>query len=84
MLAIKEAGLKMPKDFGLVGFNNEPITKLLTPSITSIEMFAFEIGKATAKMFLEMLHSDEDMSEKEIIIKPKLVIRESSRRNSEL
>jgi LacI family transcriptional regulator len=46
-------------------------------------MFAFEIGKATAKMFLEMLHSDEDMSEKEIIIKPKLVIRESSRRVSE-
>jgi DNA-binding LacI/PurR family transcriptional regulator len=36
-----------------------------------------------AKMFLEMLHSDEDMSEKEIIIKPKLVIRESSRRVSE-
>ena len=83
MIAIKEAGLKMPKDFGLVGFNNEPITKLLTPSITSVEMFAFEIGKATAKMFLEMLHSDDDMSDKEIIIKPKLVIRESSRRISE-
>lgn len=81
MLAIKEAGLKMPKDIGLCGFNNEPITKLLTPSISSIEMYAFEIGKATAKIFLETLHSETDMSQKEIVIKPKLVVRESSNRN---
>ena len=80
MLAIKEMGLRIPKDIGLVGFNNEPITKLVTPSITSVEMFAFEMGKATAKLFIEMLHGDTDMSEKEIIVKPKLFIRESSKR----
>lgn len=78
MLAIKEAGLKLPKDIGLVGFNNEPITKLLTPSISSVEMFAFEMGKATAKLFLEMIHSENDLSEKDIVIKPKLFVRESS------
>jgi LacI family transcriptional regulator len=81
MLAIKEAGLKMPKDIGLVGFNNEPITKLLTPAISSVEMYGFEIGKATAKVFLELLHSETDMSDKEIIFKPKLFIRESSKRS---
>ncbi len=80
MLAIKEMGLKIPKDIGLVGFNNEPIAKLVTPNITSVEMFAFEMGKATAKLFIEMLHGDTDMSEKEIIVKPKLFIRESSKR----
>jgi LacI family transcriptional regulator len=80
MLAIKEKGLIMPKDMGLVGFNNEPVTSLVTPSISSVEMYAFEMGKATAKLFIEMLHSEEDMSEREIVIKPKLVIRESSLR----
>lgn len=80
MRAIKEAKLRMPTDIGLVGFNNEPITSLLTPAISSVEMHAFEIGKATAKIFIEMLHSDADLSEKEIIIKPKLFVRESSRR----
>ncbi len=80
MLAIKEKGLTMPHDIGLVGFNNEPITSLVTPSISSVEMYAFEIGKATAKLFIEMLHSEEDMSEQEIVIKPKLFIRESSLR----
>jgi LacI family transcriptional regulator len=80
MLAIKESGLKMPKDFGLIGFNNEPIMNLLTPTISSVEMYAFEIGKATAKLFLEMINSEEDMNDKEIVIKPKLFIRESSKR----
>ena len=82
MLAIKERGLKMPKDIGLVGFNNEPITGLVSPSISSVEMYAFDIGKATAKLFLEMLHSDTDMSNEEIVIKPKLFVRESSKRIS--
>ncbi len=80
MQAIKEKGLSMPQDIGLVGFNNEPVTSLVTPSITSVEMYAFEIGKATAKLFLEMLHSDADMSYHEVVIKPKLVVRESSQR----
>jgi LacI family transcriptional regulator len=81
MLAIKEKGLNMPNDIGLVGFNNEPITGLVTPSISSVELFAFEMGKATAKLFIEMLHTDADMSGQEIVIKPKLFIRSSSHRN---
>src|SRR5882757_9742681 len=36
MLAIKERGLKMPHDIGLVGFNNEPFTNLVTPRISSV------------------------------------------------
>ena len=80
MLAIKEKGLQMPTDIGLVGFNNEPVTSLVTPSISSVEMYATEMGKATARLFIEMLHSDADMSQREIVIKPKLFIRESSKR----
>ena len=80
MLAIKEKGLQMPHDIGLVGFNNEPVTSLVTPRISSVEMYAFEIGKATAKLFIEMLQSEADMSDQEIVIKPKLFIRESSLR----
>lgn len=80
MLAIKEKGLQMPHDIGLIGFNNEPVTSLVTPSISSIEMYSFEMGKATAKLFIEMLHGDPEKLAKEIVIKPKLFIRESTRR----
>ena len=80
MLAIKERGLTMPHDIGLVGFNNEPIVSLVTPAISSVEMYAFEIGKATAKAFIEMMNGGNEMLDQEIIIKPKLFVRTSSKR----
>jgi DNA-binding LacI/PurR family transcriptional regulator len=80
MLAIKEKGLNMPKDIGLVGFNNEPVVSLVTPGISSVEQPSFEMGKATAKLFIEMMHNNEDMSNVEEVLKPKLIIRESSQK----
>jgi LacI family transcriptional regulator len=80
MLAIKEKGLSMPHDIGLVGFNNEPIVSLVTPAISSVEMYAFEIGKATARAYIEMMSGATGMSDQEIIIKPKLFVRTSSKR----
>lgn len=79
MLAIKEKGLNMPHDIGLVGFNNEPVTNLLTPRISSVDQPAFELGKIAAKMFIERVHNP-DMSHIEEVLKPKLYIRESSQR----
>ena len=81
MLAIKEKGLKMPNDIGLVGFNNEPVTTLVSPQISSVDQPAFELGKMAAKLFIESLHNNDDMSEVEEVLKPKLYIRESSMRN---
>lgn len=82
MLAIKEKGLNIPSEIGLVGFNNEPVTNLVTPSITSIEMPAFEIGKAAAKLFVEIMNHREGEIVEAQILKPKLLVRNSSQRNN--
>ncbi|HEX2629682.1 MAG TPA: LacI family DNA-binding transcriptional regulator [Chitinophagaceae bacterium] len=79
-LAIKEKGLRMPQDIGLVGFNNEPVTSLVTPGISSVDQPAFELGKVAAKLFIETMHNNGDMSDVEEVLKPKLIIRESSQR----
>jgi len=79
MLAIKEKGLRMPQDIGLVGFNNEPVTSLVTPGISSVDQPAFEVGKIAAKLFIERMHND-DMDDIEEVLKPKLIVRESSQR----
>jgi LacI family transcriptional regulator len=79
-LAIKENNLKMPDDIGLIGFNNEPVTSLVTPQISSVDMPAFDIGKAAAKLFIEIMHDPEAGLIEEQILKPKLFIRTSSNR----
>jgi DNA-binding LacI/PurR family transcriptional regulator len=80
MLAIKEKKLQMPQDIGLVGFNNEPVVSLVSPGISSVDQPAFELGKIAAKLFIETLHHTVDMSRVEEVLKPKLVVRESSQR----
>lgn len=80
MLAIKEKGLNMPSDIGLVGFNNEPVLSLLTPGISSVEQPCFEMGKIAAKLFIECLHSDATKTVRNEVMRPKLFVRESSKR----
>ena len=80
MLAIKKRGLKMPQDIGLVGFNNEPVVSLVSPAVSSVEQPCFELGKVAAKLFIETMHNNDDMSTVEKVLKPKLFIRESSQR----
>lgn len=80
MLAIKEKGLRMPHDIGLVSFNNEPVVSLVTPTISSVDQPAFELGKVAAKLFIETVHNNNDMSMVEEVLKPKLIVRESSQR----
>jgi LacI family transcriptional regulator len=80
MLAIKEKGLRMPEDIGLVGFNNEPVVSLVTPAISSIEQPAFELGKIAAKLFIEALHQESDHIPEEQVLKPKLMVRASSQK----
>lgn len=81
MLAIKKKGLSMPDDIALVSFNNEPIVSVVTPGISSVDIQSFEMGKAAAKLFIERMHHPDDMTGVEVVLKPKLFIRESSQRS---
>lgn len=83
MQAIKEKGLSMPDDVGLVGFNNEPVMNLVTPRISSVDMPAFEIGKAAAKIFIQVLNNDGLPDQEELILKPRLFVRTSSDRSGQ-
>lgn len=78
--AIKDVGLSMPQDIGLVGFNDEPIMSLLTPMVSSVSQPAFEMGKMAARLFIEQLHSDSNESNRVEIFNSILKIRESSMR----
>jgi LacI family transcriptional regulator len=79
---IKAHGLKIPQDICVAGFANEPFTKFMELSITSVDQSPLEMGKMTAKVFLEQVrNSDTIKIEKKVILKPKLLIRKSSSKN---
>lgn len=77
---IKSRGLSIPEDISVIGFSNEPFTRFMELSITSVDQSPIEMGKLTAEVFLEAsdnIHK-KNSTEKHIILNPKLLIRKSS------
>ncbi|WP_299105519.1 LacI family DNA-binding transcriptional regulator [uncultured Winogradskyella sp.] len=76
---IKEQGLKIPEDISVVGFSNEPFTKFMELSITSVDQSPREMGKKSAKVFLDEVDA-KDLTTKpqQIVLQPELIIRKSS------
>lgn len=76
---IREHGLKIPEDISIVGFSNEPFTRFMELSISTVDQSPIEMGKITAQVFLEEVsNGDKIKSEKQVVLTPELIIRKSS------
>jgi DNA-binding LacI/PurR family transcriptional regulator len=84
MLALKERGLRIPEDVAIVGFNDEPIMSLMTPKLSSVAQPAFEMGRRATRLFIEQIHAEGKPDVETIVLKPQLMIRESSLRKNGL
>lgn len=79
---LNEKGIRIPEDFCVFGFGNEPFTKFMALSISSVDQSPLEMGKMAAKVFLEQIENPENLKiEKKVVLKPELQIRQSSSRN---
>lgn len=75
--------INIPADFCVAGFSNEPFTKFMELSITSVDQSPLEMGKMAARVFLEQMDkTDKIMIEKKVVLKPELHIRKSSARST--
>lgn len=80
---LKAQGIRIPEDFCVVGFGNEPFTKFMELSISSVDQCTMEMGKIAAQVFLEQIESgDTSKIEKKVVLNPELLIRMSSSRRS--
>jgi LacI family transcriptional regulator len=78
VLALRNHHVAIPDDVQVSGFANEPFTELLQPSLTSVEQYPLEIGRAAADIMIEKLKSrDADLPDREVVIQPKPVYRDS-------
>ena len=79
MQILKDAGIRIPKDIAIVGFNNDSIGKIINPKLTTINYPGFEMGQIVARTLINHLKGVWDMNlTNTIVIKSELIIRESS------
>ncbi|MCL4484145.1 MAG: LacI family transcriptional regulator [Bacteroidetes bacterium] len=77
MIYLREKGIRVPEDIGIVGFSNEPYSKFVSPSITTIAQPGFEMGQKAAEMILnQIVHKEKTF--KTLVMPTELIIRESS------
>jgi LacI family transcriptional regulator len=80
---LRQRGIRIPEDIALVGFNNEIISRVVEPKITTIDYPGFEMGEVAMKNLIN--HLDESghktiQNTNKITIRSKLLIRESSQK----
>jgi DNA-binding LacI/PurR family transcriptional regulator len=77
MRAMQEAGRAIPAEVSVVGFDDTPVARFLTPSLTTVRMDFAELGRASFAL-LQALLEPETAVPPAPWPQPELIIRESA------
>lgn len=80
MQVLKENGFEIPRDIAIVGFNNDLVTRIVEPNISTINYRGQEMGEIVAYNLVNHLEGIVPLITNTIIIQSELIIRESSLR----
>jgi LacI family transcriptional regulator len=75
--AIKQAGLRIPQDMAVVGFDDIPLADYYDPPLTTIRIPAFELGRSAGDRLIRLVLG-ESLNQEGVLLESELVIRRSS------
>ena len=76
---LKSLNVSVPEDIAVVGFNNDAISHLIEPSLTTIDYPGSEMGEVAARTLINHLTGVSKLGQiSTIIINSDLIVRESS------
>jgi LacI family transcriptional regulator len=79
MLALKQNGIRIPEDIAFVGFNNDPISKVIEPNLSTINYSGYEMGQTAARHLINHFNGSSLInSTNTIVLRSELIIRSSS------
>ncbi|MDJ1501030.1 LacI family DNA-binding transcriptional regulator [Xanthocytophaga agilis] len=83
MSALKRAGYSVPQDVAVAGFNNDPLSQVVEPNLTTIHYPGYEMGEIAVKSLISHLNGvSASHATNTIILRSELIVRESSLRLS--
>jgi LacI family transcriptional regulator len=81
MQTLKNNGIRIPEDIAVVGFNNDAISKIVEPQLTTINYPGIDMGEIAARNLINHLQGLSDLKKTNtIVIHSELIIRKSSLR----
>lgn len=81
---LKKAGIKIPEDIAVAGFNNDPASCVIEPNLTTVNYKGYEMGEVAANLLINHLVNKNDLQQTHsLILRSELIIRESSARKKQ-
>lgn len=74
--ALRAAGLSIPHDMALVGFDDAPLSEFIEPPLTTMRLPAFGLGWGAADLLIRRINR-EDIRQPAILLETELVVRKS-------
>jgi LacI family transcriptional regulator len=81
--AITEAGLRIPEDIAVVGFDDVPLSAYITPHLTSVHLPIYDLAVEAGLMTIQLING-ESPEKQNLRLTTHLVVRDScgSNRNN--
>jgi LacI family transcriptional regulator len=79
MSVIKRAGLRVPEDIAVVGFDDIPLAQHVEPALTTVHQPIYRMGQRATEMLIAHLNANNagDGATTEQMLRTRLVLRES-------
>jgi LacI family transcriptional regulator len=76
--AIRDAGLHIPGDISILGFDDILAAAYYEPALTTVKQPLGEMGAKAAELLLARIESPEQEWPAEVVMEPQLIVREST------
>ncbi len=80
MYVIKEAGIAIPDEISVIGFDDDPHSSYFKPSLSTVWQPTYEMGMLSARILMKRINNNNDLTKIRIeSLFPELIIRGSSK-----
>lgn len=85
MLALKDREIRIPQDIAFVGFNNDPVSQVIEPNLSTINYPGQDMGEVAARHLINHLNGITPVSTTNmILLRSELIIRASSKKRNDI
>jgi LacI family transcriptional regulator len=78
MQELKAAGIRIPHDIAVAGFNNDPLSRIIDPGLTTVNYPGYEMGEVAATMLINAINNRNALPVTTLVLGHQLIVRQSS------
>ena len=78
MKALKTRNIKIPDQVEVIGFDNIELSSLVEPQLSTVGQPAYKMGAKGAEQLIKLIEGEKIVN-KNIVLKPKLILRETTK-----